>query len=170
MKKYVFILAFMLIAQVASAETYKIGKYIEVTPPKGVDVTFQIFEAFDPKEKVLMGWNGEELEYLFVTEKDPAGYKESSYWKGIEKELKKGTDNKKVKIVSEGKYKTDSGVKARYKIYSWVSDGEESVQMANLIKNKKIAQWVLVTPIDNSKINAVAKKAIKILKTSKLTK
>ena len=86
------------------------------------------------------------------------------------KRAKKGTDNKKVKIVSEGKYKTDSGVKARYKIYSWVSDGEESVQMANLIKNKKIAQWVLVTPIDNSKINAVAKKAIQILKTSKLTK
>ena len=89
MKKYLFILAFILIAQIASAETYKIGKYIEVTPPKGIDVTFQIFEAFDPKEKVLMGWNGEELEYMFVTEKDPGGYKESSYWKGLEKEQKR---------------------------------------------------------------------------------
>ena len=52
MRKYVFILAFMLIAQVASAETYQIGKYLQVSPPKGIDVTFQIFEAYDPKEKI----------------------------------------------------------------------------------------------------------------------
>ena len=78
--------------------------------------------------------------------------------------------NKKLKIVSEGKYATNSGVRASYKIYSWVSDGEEYVQMANLIKNKKIAHWVLVSSTENKNINTVAKKAIQILKTSKLTK
>ena len=170
MRKYVFTLAFMLIAQVASAETYQIGKYLQVSPPKGVDVTFQIFEAYDPKEKILMGWNGEDLEYMFVVDKDPGGKKDSLYWKGLERELKKDADNKKLKIVSEGKYTTNSGVRASYKIYSWVSDGEEYVQMANLIKNKKIAHWVLVSPTENKNINTVAKKAIQILKTSKLTK
>ena len=157
MKKYILLLL-IFIAQVATAETWKLDKYIQVSPPDGADVTFQIFEAYDPKEKILMGWNGDNLEYMFVVDEQPAG------------KLKNGSDNKRLKILSKGKYSTNSGLEVNYKIYSWVSEGESYVQMANLVKNKKIAYWVLVSPTENDKIKVVEKKAIQLLKTSELSK
>lgn len=169
MKKYILLLL-ILFAQVATAETWKLDKYIQVSPPDGADVTFQIFEAYDPKEKILMGWNGDNLEYMFVVDEQPGGKKDSIYWKGLERELKNGSDNKRLKILSKGKYSTNSGLEVNYKIYSWVSEGESYVQMANLVKNKKIAYWVLVSPTENDKIKVVERKAIQILKTSELPK
>ena len=169
MKKYLLV-ALLFMTQVATAETFKIARYIQVSPPDNADVTFQIFEAYDPKEKILMGWNGDNLQYMFVVDEQPGGKKDSVYWKGMESELKNSSDNKRLNILSKGKYSTGSGLKASYRIYSWVSEGESYVQMANLIKNKNVAYWVLVSPTENDKIKVVEKKAIQILKTTELSK
>ena len=160
----------MFIAQVVTAETWNLDKYIQVSPPDGADVTFQIFEAYDPKEKILMGWNGYDLEYMFVVDRQPGGKKDSIYWNGLERELKNSSDNKRLKTLSKGKYKTNSGLAVNYKIYSWATEGESYIQMANLIKNKNIAYWVLVSPTENDRYKDVEKKAIHILKTSRLSR
>ena len=169
MKKYLLV-ALLFMTQVATAETFKIARYLQVSPPDSADVTFQIFEAYDPKEKILMGWNGDNLQYMFVVDEQPGGKNDSIYWKGLESELKNSSDNKRLKILSKGKYSTGSGLNVGYRIYSWISEGETYIQMANLIKNKNIAYWVLVSPTENDTIKVVEKKAIQILKTTELSK
>lgn len=107
---------------------------------------------------------------MFVVDRQPGGKKDSIYWNGLERELKNSSDNKRLNILSKGNYKTNSGLAVNYKIYSWATEGESYVQMANLIKNKNIAYWVLVSPTENDRYKDVEKKAIQRLKTSRLSK
>ncbi len=170
MKNYLFVIFAVFCSSVLSAETWKIGNHISVSPPEDMDLTFQILEEYDENEKVLMGWDDEELAYLISLDEQPGGIKNSKYWEGIERELKNNSENKKLTILNEGSYLSDKEMEITYKIFSWQEEGEIVVFMHNLIKNDKVAYWVMVYIVDNKKIHDVANKSIQILKTVELLK
>lgn len=170
MKKYLFALPLLLVSSLSLAETWNIGRYLSVSPPEDMDLTYQIFEDYDPKEKIVMGWTGEDLNYLLVVDEAPGGSKTSLYWKGLGQELKNGSDDKKIKTLKKGEYTSNKGVAITYRIYSWLGDGETNIQIYSLIKNKKIAYWVIASPTDNDKYVNVSDDTIKIMSTAILLK
>jgi len=132
-------------APTAWSEIWKIGETLEVNPSQ-LDVTFQVLPDYDPVEKLVHGWRGDELHYLILVDQQPGGKKPEKYWKGMLKELKRGADNRKIKVISEGVYSGASVHEISYKLLTWVSEGEPTTQMYNLVVGNKRSYWVIATP------------------------
>ena len=144
MKTLLIITALVFSASVWS-EPWRIGKALDVDP-SGIDVTFQIFPDYDPVEKLVHGWKGEELHYLILVDQQPGGKKSKKYWKGMLKELKKWADDRKLTVLSEGVYSGASINEISFKVLSWVREGDVTTQMYNLVVGKKTSYWVIATP------------------------
>ena len=146
--KALFILTFFVFSASVWSEPWMIGKTLEVNPSE-MDVTFQIFPDYDPAEKLVHGWKGEELYYLILVDQQPGGEKSQKYWSGILEEIKSGADDRKVAVLSEGVYSGASNKEISYKLLSWVSEGDTTTQMYNLVVGKKTSYWVIATPFSD---------------------
>ena len=146
--KAIFIIFVLFFSSSAFSESWNIGKSLKVKP-LNLDVTFQVFPDYDPEEKLIHGWKGEELHYLILVDQQPGGKKIEKYWKGMLKELKKDSDNRKVKTLSEGVYSDASNNDISYKLLSWLSEGDTIVQMYNLVVGKENSYWVIATPFSD---------------------
>lgn len=57
-------------------------------PPKDMEVTFQIIEAYDEKEKVLAVWSGDNLHYFIALLRMPAGWTDAEdYFKNLRRDI-----------------------------------------------------------------------------------
>ncbi len=168
MKKMIVGVVVCLLSMQAFSEDWNLTRQLMVSPSGDMDVTFQVIEGFDPDEKLLVGWVGEDMDYAFVVDEQPGGQKEGKHWKGIEKELMSSADSKKLEVLNEGQYTTDLGLPVNYKIYSWLDGGEEYTQVFHLLKTEKVAYWVVVNPLDNARLMSILDDSIKILKTAEI--
>jgi len=169
MKKIMVIILF-LISLKLSAEEWELGNFISVTPTKGTDVTFQILDDFDPKQRVLLGWDGDEQLYAMAIDEQPGGLDTKKYWKGLLREIEKDADGQKLDVAHEGEFKSNDGLTITYKVITSKSDGEILVQIIYLIKNSKIAYWAMVIGVDVTRVNEAYQQSASVLKTVKLTK
>ena len=170
MKKIIAVTLILLFTSIARAEGWKLGQFISVKPPADLDLTFQVMEAYDPNEEILVGWIGEELDFLMVVDEQPGGLDNKAYWRGLENEYKKITDDGKLNVLKEGQYETDLGVPVSYKVFLWVSDGERNLQIIHLVKNQQIAYWVMLSPQSIERADLNLESSIKVLKTAQLFK
>ncbi|MBB1326297.1 hypothetical protein H5089_12440 [Pseudoalteromonas sp. SR45-1] len=165
--KILLIITALVFSVSAWSESWKIGKTLEVDP-SGIDVTFQVFPDYDPVEKLVHGWKGEELRYLILVDQQPGGKKSKKYWEGMLKELKKGADDRKLTVLSEGVYSGASNNEISFKVLSWISEGDITTQMYNLVVGKRISYWVIASPFSEDTDYMVA--GAKTLLSSSLLK
>jgi len=149
-----------------SNSEWQLGKYITVAP-KGLDVTFQLLEEYDPEQKLVMGWNGEESLFTMIVDEQPGGEKVELYWKGILKEMKKASA---IDVAHEGSFKSNSGLEITYKVIALSIDGQPTLQIYYLIKNDKIAYWAIAHVSNLETVNEAYQQSARVLKTVQLTK
>ncbi len=165
--KRVLIALVLCLSAAVSAESWTIGQNLQVTPGSDMDVTFQVLAEYNPNENLVHGWKGDELHYVVIVDQQPGGKKPSRYWKGILKEMKKEADDRKIKVLSEGTVTTQDNAEISYKLLSWLSDGETSIKMHNLIVAKKYAYWMLVSPFSDD-VDYMVSETKSLLKTTVL--
>lgn len=170
MKGYCLLIAVLLFSKSIFAENWKLDKYIEVTPPEGLDITFQIYEDFDPTQKVIMGWTGEELNYVMTTDHQPGGLKTKKYWRGLLSESKKQSDNNKLAVIHEGEFSNQHGYDITFKIFTLMLDGEPQFHVYYLIKDDVNAYYVMAIPVDQENLQGAWEKSTQIMHSAKLIK
>ena len=149
-----------------SVDEWQLGKFITVAP-KGLDVTFQLLEEYDPNQKLVMGWNGEESLFTMVVDEQPGGEKVELYWKGILQEMKKTSA---IDVAHEGNFTSNSGLEITYKVIALNIDGQPVLQIYYLVRNDKIAYWAIAHVSDIETVNAAYQQSARVLKTVRLTK
>jgi CDP-glycerol glycerophosphotransferase (TagB/SpsB family) len=132
-----------------------------------LDVTFQVFPDFDPDENLVHGWKGDDLHFLLLVDEQPGGHKTDKYWRGMLEEIRNGSDDKSVTVLSEGAYSGASAKQISYKLLSWVSDGDTTIQMYNLINGKRRSYWVISTPFSED-LDYMLEETKKLLASSTL--
>ncbi len=147
--KHVLLALTLCLSLTAFAETWDIGETLQFTPGSEMDVTFQTLPDYSETENLIHGWKGDDLHYVVLIDQQSGGKKHSKYWKGLMREMKSQSDNKKVEVLAEGSMNTDAGSEVSYKLFSWLSEGETTVQMSSLIVGKKYAYWLLSTPFSD---------------------
>lgn len=74
--------------QPASTEKLVLPHGFSLTPPKGMDVTFQVLPFYDEKEEVLAVWSGEELQYFAALTRMPPGWTDAEdYFRKFQRDL-----------------------------------------------------------------------------------
>ncbi|AWF81539.1 hypothetical protein BTJ40_12285 [Microbulbifer sp. A4B17] len=169
MKRIFITVLFCITSYTSQAEELKIAEYIKVNPPSEMDLTFQVVPDYSPDEEILLIWNGDELDYLVVTDRERGGQKHELYWRMILKEFQKSSGRKKVKISNEGELTTKSGLKVSYKTVEWFSEGDKSVQMLSLVVGRKDAYWLIVNST-NEDMARITESFKRILETIELTR
>lgn len=170
MKQLIFLVLVLMFSNFIHAENWKLSKHIEVTPPEGLDITFQINEAYDPDEKIIMGWTGDELNYMMMADYQPGGHKANEYWKGLLSETKKQSDNNKLAVVHKGEFLNNNDYQITFKILAYLLDGNPTFNVVYLIKNGEHAYYVMAIPVDEEQLQGTWEKTTGIMQTALLTK
>jgi len=147
-----------------------IEKHLSVELPQSLDLTFQIFPAYSEEDEIICGWAGEQLVYLLTADEQPGGFDDEFYWSGMEKTLRESTPSRNFSTLKKGSYLTNSNHPVSYPVYKRKFMGEDEIYLYHLIKNEKIAYWVMATVINLSDIFKISSEVNIIMKTAILTK
>jgi len=125
----------------AHAESLVLPAGIVLEPDPSLDISYQILQNFDEKEKVIAGWDGEKLQYSISTIKLPPGWPDyKKYFQGLTRDLSGSVSS--LKAGRSGGYKTASSLSGHYlevqfkfsakaefstQIYHFITDGKKSV-------------------------------------------
>lgn len=160
-------LVFLCSAHVHAIE-WKIGKHVTVSPSDDMDVTFQIFEEFDPNEEVLLGWNGDVLEYMMTVDEQPSGYSSEQYWQGLIREYQAMVPEQNLTISQAQNFTNDYHGHSTFKVLSWQEDGEEYTQLIGLVLGQKYAYWFIVQPWMESGLDEVKHETLRLMQSAEI--
>lgn len=161
---------FILLSGQAGAEPLALDKFVVVTMPENLDLTYQALDESKPDEKFIVGWKGEDFLYSITTKELPSSPDTKAYWKATKKEFKKKSDNKRLEVMYEGEYKTNAGLTVTYKLLGYLENGVVETPMINLVKDENVAYWIIVWPADQNNLKTVLSEGIEIIRTAELTK
>ena len=83
LKRILLIIGVLLSGHTLAQDTWTLAKGLTVVPPADLDLTFQVIEDYDPNQKLLVGWQGEDLLYAFAIDKQPGGLPTKTYFSGV---------------------------------------------------------------------------------------
>ncbi|MEM7283102.1 MAG: hypothetical protein AAF438_15905, partial [Pseudomonadota bacterium] len=147
-----------------------VADFLAVQPPADEDLTFQILEGYDPDNTILIGWTGEDLDFVWDVVEEQTGHKNKALWKHFQAGMKTETDGGKLKTKDKGKITTNSDLSIEYRVFTWKLEGESYGQMINLINGEHATYWVMAQPVGVNELESTTQRSLKILKSAVLLK
>lgn len=90
MPRHIPLVAALLLGLHTAALALDLPAGLSIDPPEDLDLTYQIIPAYDEKEKVVAGWNGEDLQYIIPVERLPPGHTDAqTYLVALARDLRK---------------------------------------------------------------------------------
>jgi hypothetical protein len=158
-------------ADVASSEPLDLGG-LTVEPPETLDLTFQVIPSYDPKQKVLAGWNGKTLQYLIGTAKrlPPEWLDANKYLAGLARDLRAASAHGSFESWRTGNYKSAGGLNGTYMEYSIVLRGESKAQrqVVHFLTDSKTAFIAVATLTDDTARDKILEESVAIFRTAAL--
>jgi len=145
----------------------KIKENLFIDLPDHLDLTFQILSDYSEEEKVLCGWNGDDLQYALIVDDQPGGIDHDVYWNGLLEELYKDSDTGTVNTIASGDYKNSNAHRITYKALKTISDDEEVNHLFYLIVGETIAYWIItifMSATDLFKVNGEVRALVENLR------
>jgi hypothetical protein len=151
------------------AEPFVMAQGLAIEPGEELDLTYQVIESYDKTEKVLAGWNGEELRYLITLEKMPPGLVDGeSHLLALERDIRRLSANKTYQSGRKGNYETAAGLEGNYAEYRFTMRGSEepSRQVAHFLTDGKSAFLTIATAVQEAAAASMLDESITIFRTA----
>lgn len=157
------------VAAPALAEPFVMAQGLAIEPGEELDLTYQVIESYDKTEKVLAGWNGEELRYLITLEKMPPGLVNGeAHLVALERDIRRLSAGKSYQAGRRGNYETAAGLKGNYAEYRFTMRGSEapSQQVAHFLTDGKSAFLTIATAMQEAAAPGMLEESIAIFRTA----
>jgi hypothetical protein len=151
------------------AEPFVMAQGLAIEPDEELDLTYQVIESYDKTEKVLAGWNGEELRYLITLEKMPPGLVDGeAHLVALEGDIRKLGAANSYQAGRKGNYETAAGLKGNYAEYRFTMRGSEepSRQVAHFLTDGKSAFLTIATAVQEAVAPGMLDESIAIFRTA----
>lgn len=143
-----------------------------ITPPKTLDLTYQTIPSYDETQKLLVGWEGENLQYFISFSKLPPGWLEADVWfAGLKRDLKAASNSNEITIIKEGNFKSIGKLNGSYIEYQYTLKGEETPihQVANFLSDNSSSYIAFATLSSNNASKNMLSDTISVLKTADIS-
>jgi len=139
---------FVFLSQ-AQAQSIALPGGITVDPPPALELTLQVVPSYDPEEKVLAAWEGEQLLYFITVGKLPPGWLNADqYLQGFVGELRAAGKN--VETAKSGKYKGASTLSGQFLNIRFTSTSQTTgvSQALHFLTDGKVSFVAFATLVD----------------------
>jgi hypothetical protein len=159
----------MFYADVASSEPLDLGGGLTVEPPETLDLTLQVIPSYDPKKKVLAGWNGKTLQYFGTAQRLPPEWLSADkYLAGLVRDLRAASAHGAFTSGRTGSYKALGGLSGTYLEYSLVVRGQSKStrQVVHFLTDSKTSFIAFVTLVDDTAKDEFLDESVAIFRTA----
>lgn len=163
-----FSLTLLLIAS-GQAESLILPEGLELDLQEQLDLTYQTIPSYDEKEKVIAGWDGENLQYIVTTGKLPSEYVDAKiYLPAFVRDLRAAWGG--IEVGKQANYETDSGMMVTVVVLSKPArrDTKGVDTIAHFITDGKVAFIVSVTRVGAASVERIFDDTVELLRTAKL--
>ncbi len=153
------------------ADSMELPIGIAFDPPARLDLTYQVLPSYDEHEKVIAGWDDEELRYFIVVEKLPPNYTDAKkYFPELigSMSVPPGTKIETGKIVS---YRSQGGLQLSSMSYTIPEQGEDpkAHALVSLLTNNDESFVAIAIAIDPTSKDRLAEDTITLMQTARLS-
>lgn len=162
-------LVFIAFAAQASAQSLVHPGGIAVDSDPSIDITYQVIPGYDPVEKVLAGWLGDQLQYFVSVEKLPPGWTDhDKYFEALIRDLRLA--GRSIETARSGQYQSESALIGHYvEILSKGSEpSKQATQDFHFIANGDVAFVAIATLTDNSSADRMLEETKLLLQSASL--
>ncbi|AOE49481.1 hypothetical protein [Kangiella sediminilitoris] len=166
---FLIILLTLLINFPASSETWTISEGLSVTPSENLDVTYQLVDGFGKGSEVVVGWSGEETNYLMEVYKAKAVVNSEEVRRLMAEELRKQYNLTSL-VINNGEYgvfETDTSLTVEYWTDIWFINDKQETQLYYLLHTQNVSFLFSVFPAGDACIDEIIESSTKLLKTAK---
>lgn len=149
---------------VFDSDDWRIDTFLTFSPPEDEDLTFQAFPELDLNQETIAAWSGDDLNFFYHTVQQNTGVSTGAFWDSFQQTLQNAADRKKVELIHQGTFTTNTGDNVEFKIFMWREQEEVYTQIVNLIDNGNYRYAMQAFPLDISYLENASIRNVKIIK------